>query len=154
MYGCARRICSSATSSERGKNTAIWQVKTQKTKSCTDSDDMNRYAIQQNDVGVNCFVTVGDVDAALHHFRQALSAEKLLLGRLSSDSTVPSLHFFAPPEADGTNLDSTVPDQRNLTPVPADTGISHHFEPNRNNAKGTVRDTQLDDGYMVVAFHF
>ena len=136
-----------AASRWKEKNSAIWSRHKQEelpVACCIDfidCDDMNRYAIQQNDVGVNCFVTVGDVDAALHHFRQALSAklsaEKMLSERLSSDNTVPSLHFFAPPETDGTNLDSTVPDQGNVTPVPADTGISRHFEPNSNNAKGS-----------------
>ena len=130
-----------STGTVQGKTRPSGKVKTHKKQKVALIVTMNRHAIQQNDVGVHCFVTVGDVDAALHHFRQALSAklsaEKMLSERLSSDNTVPSLHFFAPPETDGTNLDSTVPDQRNVTPVPADTGISRHFEPNSNNAKGS-----------------
>ena len=38
-------------------------------------NDMDQYAIEQNNAGVKCFVAVGDLDAAMYHFRKALAAK-------------------------------------------------------------------------------
>ena len=56
---------------------------------------MNRFAIQQNDTGVNLFEVFGDLAAALYHFRQALAAKlesekRLLTSSEKNDHT--SLH--------------------------------------------------------------
>lgn len=50
-------------------------INTKMDKSLRIMNEMNQYAIQQNNAGVNCYVVFGDFDAALHHFRQALTAK-------------------------------------------------------------------------------
>ena len=37
--------------------------------------DMDQYAIQDNNAGVNCYTVLGDIDGALYYFRRALSAK-------------------------------------------------------------------------------
>ena len=51
------------------------------------ADEMNRYAIQQNNIGVHYYVATGDLDAALYHFRQALSAKLATEHRLLACTT-------------------------------------------------------------------
>lgn len=62
-------------------------------------NEMNRHAIQQNNAGVNCYVVFGDFDAALYHFRQALTVklatEKRLLTSTEKGDQTP-LHPNGP----------------------------------------------------------
>ena len=55
-------------------------------KQRSNMNEMNRYAIQQNDTGVNCFVVFGNLDAALRHFRQSLAAKLATEKRLLTAS--------------------------------------------------------------------
>jgi hypothetical protein len=101
--------------------------------------DTDRYAIQQNNVGVDCYMTIGDVDGALHCFRQALAA------KLSSELSV-----LATTEANGEktlhNHDSHAPEipavadeesqQRCVTPEPADFLRSDQLEVFASGATG------------------
>jgi hypothetical protein len=55
-------------------------------------NELNRYAIHQNDTGVNRFVVCGDLDAALRYFRRALAsklAEKRLLTSSEKNEPLP-----------------------------------------------------------------
>ena len=49
--------------------------------------DTNNYAIQQNNIGVNCYRTSGDIDGALHYFRRAVSAKLASEQRLLAITT-------------------------------------------------------------------
>jgi hypothetical protein len=47
----------------------------------------DQYVIQQNNVGVHCYMTIGDIEGALYFFRRALTAKLALERRILAANT-------------------------------------------------------------------
>lgn len=104
--------------------------------SCIDTD---QYAIQQNNVGVNCYTAIGDIDAALNCFRQALAAKLATEQRMlpsTETSGVETLHNLDSHALEVPTVVAEELHQRCVTPEPTDFLISDQLEVNAPDTLG------------------
>jgi hypothetical protein len=108
--------------------------------------DTDQYAIQQNNDGVNCYMVLGDIDGALHYFRQALSAKLATEHRLlssttkeaSGDKTLPDLHDLDTHVLEVLPVAETASQQRSVTPEPTEMRSSDQLEECSSGDMGTT----------------
>jgi hypothetical protein len=114
----------------------------------TRNNDSDRYAIQQNNVGVNCYMDSRNIDAAMQHFRQALAAKLATENRLLSSNETngrDKTSTFFHPQAMGQPLfEADALQQRCVTPELADVSSHDLLDMNASATPGMSKHRLID----------
>lgn len=98
-------------------------------------NDMNRYAMKQNDVGVNQFVVFGDLDAALLHFHKALAAKLATENQLLASTENNEETLVRP------TVDMEIPEIQSIAPTSVCTSRYNQVDTSSDDATGASKQT-------------
>lgn len=98
---------------------------------------MNRYAMKRNDVGVNHYAVFGDLDAALHHFHQALAAKLATESQLLASTENNEETSLRP------TVDMEIPEIQSIAPISVYANRYNQFDTSIDDATGTTKQTSV-----------